>query len=138
MPFAGKRFLRAQEHAYDDALQELRRGKKTGCWMWFIFPQLRGLGESPISFLYSLSDLNEAKAYLSHPVLGQRLIECCEALLTHEDKAAEDILGEVDAIKLRSSMTLFSLVCEENSVFCKVLDRFFCGQHDSLTLALAK
>ena len=138
MSFAGDRFLRAQESVYNGALQELRRGKKTGCWMWFLFPQLRGLGESPMSFVYGLQDLEEAKAYLVHPVLGRRLTECCEVLLTHEDKSVVDIFGEIDARKLRSSMTLFSLVCEENSVFCKVLDQFFCGQHDSLTLALAK
>ena len=138
MDYNLNRFVEAQETTYDIALSEIKNGYKQSHWMWFIFPQLRGLGESPMSFLYGLQDLEEGKAYLAHPVLRRRLIACCEALLTHEDKTAQDILGEIDARKLRSCMTLFALVCEENSIFHQVLSRFFCGQQDPLTLTLIK
>lgn len=130
-----ERFLRAQEDMYHRALAELREGEKRSHWIWYIFPQLQGLGSSAMAQLYGIRDLAEARAYLAHPVLGERLITCCEALLVHKDKTAEEILGAVDALKLRSSMTLFALVSEENSVFYKMLEQFYEGQKDPITLA---
>ncbi len=136
MEHALERYLRRQSHTYETALQELKQGEKKSCWMWFIFPQLRGLARSRKSFVYGIRDLDEAKAYLAHPVLGPRLIECCEAVLEHSDRSAEEIFGELDAVKLCSSMTLFSLVCNEGSIFHNVLDRFFGGQRDRLTVGI--
>ena len=130
-----ERFLRAQEDMYHRALAELREGEKRSHWIWYIFPQLQGWRSSAMAQLYGIRDLAEARAYLAHPVLGERLITCCEALLVHKDKTAEEILGAVDALKLRSSMTLFALVSEENSVFYKVLEQFYEGQKDPITLA---
>ncbi len=132
-----ERFLQAQEDSYEKALRELKNGKKTSHWMWYIFPQIRGLGKSRMSFFYGIANLDEARAYLEHPILGQRLIACCDALLTHKDKTAVKILGEIDAMKLRSSLTLFAIVSEENSIIHKVLKQFYDGQCDTLTLELA-
>ena len=131
------RFIQAQEIAYPIALQEIKNGKKTSHWMWYMFPQLRGLGTSTISCLYGISGLAEAKAYLAHPVLSGRLYELCETLLLHRDKRIEEIFSEVDSMKLRSSMTLFSLVSLEGSLFYQVLDCFFEGKPDKETLRLA-
>lgn len=131
-----RRFLKRQEKVYDTALSEIRNGEKIGCWMWYIFPQLRGLGKSRKSFVYGIDSLRQAKAYLSHPVLGERLVECCEALLTHTDKTAVDVFGAVDVAKLRSSMTLFAQADGDDSIFHQVLDRFFDGKTDPHTLAL--
>ena len=127
------RFLRQQKQMYAVALQELQAGEKESHWMWYIFPQWRGLGESPMAYNYGIIDLEEARAYLDHPVLGARLTECCETLLTHKDKSVEDIFDDVDAMKLRSSMTLFQTVAGENSVFSRVLEQFFDGQPDQET-----
>ncbi len=127
------RFLVRQEKIYSLALKEIEQGEKDGCWMWFIFPQLRGLAKSRKSFVYGIVDKEEAEAYLAHPVLGARLIECCKVLLKHKDKSAEDIMGDVDAVKFRSSMTLFALISEEKSIFHKVLEQFYNGQTDELT-----
>ncbi len=129
-----KRYIDRQEQMYHVALREIRCGKKVCHWMWYIFPQLRGLGKSRKSYVYGIDSLEEAKAYLVHPVLGQRLVECCEALLTHKDKNIEDILGEIDAIKLRSCMTLFDLASEKDGIFQKVLHHFFDGEGDFQTL----
>src|SRR5690349_7212891 len=101
------RFVAAQAPVYAEALAELRRGRKEGHWMWFVFPQLAGLGRSPTALFYAIGSLAEARAYLAHPVLGPRLRECTETLLAHRRRGAEAILGPVDAMKLRSSMTLF-------------------------------
>jgi uncharacterized protein (DUF1810 family) len=130
------RFLEAQDRygAYPDALAELRRGRKKSHWMWFVFPQLRGLGFSAMAERYGIASLEEARAYLAHPVLGPRLLECAEALAATEGRTAEAILGPVDAVKLRSSMTLFLAADPASDVFRNVLDRFFGGSADPRTL----
>ena len=124
-----ERFVRAQdEHkTYAQAVAELRRGQKTSHWMWFVFPQIAGLGHSPMAQAYAIADLAEARAYLAHPVLGPRLVECAEIVLTHQDSTAEQILGGIDAMKLRSSMTLFARATEDQPVFAAVLDQYFDG-----------
>lgn len=129
-----ERFLTAQASTYDAALAELRAGRKRTHWMWFVFPQLRGLGRSETARFYGIASLAEARAYLDHEVLGPRLVQCAEALLPHEGKSAREIMGSPDDVKLRSSMTLFAAVAGEGSVFSEVLDRFFDGQPDPLTL----
>lgn len=132
------RFLKAQESTYGTALKEMKDSKKESHWIWYIFPQLRGLGYSSNAYTYGINGLEEAKAYLEHPVLSARLIEITEALLTHRGKDIEDIMGDIDALKLRSSMTLFALLSENNSVFHQVLVCFYDGKMDELTLKLAK
>ena len=129
------RFTEAQERTYAIALEEIKRGEKQSHWMWYIFPQLRGLGRSPMAHTYGISGLEEARAYLAHPVLSARLTEISEALLQHQ-KAPEAIFGEIDAMKLRSSMTLFALVSESGSVFHQVLQQFYNGEMDRKTLEL--
>ena len=131
------RFLRRQESVYENALRELKAGKQQMQYLLFIFPRLRGLAGSRKSFVYGLRDLNEAKVYLEHPILGPRLHECCEAILTHNDKTVEELFGETHASNLQSSMTLFSLVSGENSIFQKVLEQFFDGEADPVTSGLA-
>ena len=131
-----ERFLEAQEHKYDIALKEIRAGKKRTHWMWYIFPQLRGLGRSQMAYAYGINGLEEAKAYLKHPVLSARLNEICEALLEHKGEDIEDILGDIDAMKLRSSMTLFAFISEKDSVFHQVIDCFYHGEKDNYTLQL--
>lgn len=132
------RFVVAQDRdaTYDRALAELRAGRKTSHWMWFVFPQLAGLGRSPTAQAYAIADLAEARAYLAHEVLGLRLRECCRALLGLEGVSADQVLGGVDATKLRSSMTLFALAAPEEPVFPEVLDRFYAGEQDPLTARL--
>ena len=131
------RFVQAQARIYPSVLKQIQSGKKTSHWMWFMFPQLRGLGTSTMAHTYGISGLGEAKAYLAHPVLSGRLYELCETLLLHRDKRIEEIFGDVDSMKLRSSMTLFSLVSLEGSLFFQVLDCFFDGQPDREPLKLA-
>jgi uncharacterized protein (DUF1810 family) len=130
-----QRFVDAQERGgtYARALAELRQGRKTSHWMWFVFPQIAGLGQSEMSQRYAIASLEEARAYLDHPVLGPRLVECCEALLSHQGPSAEQILGGIDAIKLRSSMTLFARADPEARIFQQVLDRYFDGEADAAT-----
>lgn len=130
------RFLAAQEKTYEIALTEIKGGKKRTHWMWYIFPQLRGLGMSSVAHTYGISGLDEAKAYLAHPVLSERIYELCVALLEHKDKSAYDIFGEIDEMKLKSSMTLFALVSEDDSVFHQVLEAFYKGEQDKATLNL--
>ena len=131
------RFVAAQEHEYDDALREIRGGRKTSHWMWYIFPQLRGLGFSEMATYYGLQDLAEAKAYLAHPVLGKRLREICHALLSLQDPNPDVVFGYPDNLKLCSSMTLFEQVAEGNdSVFSQVLDSCFQGRRDQRTLSM--
>ncbi len=132
------RFLDAQADMYETALSEITDGQKLSHWMWYIFPQLRGLGYSPMAYTYGIQGLEEAQAYLEHPILSARLMEISEALLLHQDCRIEDILGTVDALKLRSSMTLFALLSEEDSVFHQVLECFYHGEMDELTLKLAR
>jgi uncharacterized protein (DUF1810 family) len=133
------RFVTAQDdHAtYDRALSELRAGRKTSHWMWFVFPQMAGLGQSPTAKHYALAGLEEAREYLDHEVLGPRLLASCGALLELDDgSTAEQVLGSVDAMKLRSSMTLFARADPDQRVFRDVLDRFFGAEPDERTLAL--
>jgi len=127
------RFVVAQEHAYADALDELRRGRKMGHWIWFIFPQVAGLGFSDMSRRYAITSLDEARAYLAHPLLGARLRECASALLATTQGTAEDILGATDAMKVRSSMTLFHRAVSDEPLFVQVLDRFYGGVPDAAT-----
>jgi len=130
------RFLFAQEDVYDMALSELRRGRKETHWMWFIFPQIAGLGHSAMARRYAIRDIEEARAYLEHPVLGPRLVDCCQALLSLQGKTASQIFGDPDDLKLRSSMTLFALAGGPGSLFEEVLARYFGGGKDRLTLEL--
>lgn len=127
-PFALARFVAAQQGSYDQALAELRAGRKRSHWIWFVLPQLRGLGLSAMSERYGIDGLAEARAYLAHPLLGARLRECVAALLSHGSRSATEILGEVDAMKLRSCLTLFAQAAGEGSVFDAALERFFGGQ----------
>lgn len=128
------RFLAAQSSAYAAALEEIRAGKKRNHWMWYIFPQLRGLGSSPTSQAYAIQDMDEARTYLAHSVLRGNLTEICEALLSLDSDDANQIFGWPDCMKLRSSMTLFALAEGGNSVFQQVLDKFFSGAMDQRTL----
>ncbi len=129
------RFVQAQEGLYPQALDELRRGRKTSHWMWFVFPQVAGLGHSATAQRYALAGLDEAHAYLAHPVLGSRLRECAAALLALAIEDPSSVLGSTDALKLRSSMTLFALAAPEEELFEQVLDRFYDGTRDPLTVA---
>lgn len=131
-----KRFIDAQERTYTTALSEIRNGKKQSHWMWFIFPQIKGLGYSSMSQLYAINDLTEAAAYLKHEVLGLRLIEISNALLSLTTSDPLLVFGSPDDVKLRSSMTLFSKVESGDPVFDAVLKKFFHGQQDGQTLKL--
>ncbi len=133
-----KRFLDAQAKDYDRALAEIKKGRKQSHWMWYIFPQISGLGFSEMATFYAIEDLQEATNYLEHPILGSRLIEIANALLTVEGRTANQILGSPDDLKLRSSMTLFSLVKNADPVFQGVLDKFFQGQPDPKTRSLVE
>ena len=139
-PFALERFVVAQDYGgtYEAAVAELRDGRKRSHWMWFVFPQIAGLGQSPISRRYAISSLDEARAYLAHPILGPRLTECARIVSGLPAGSAEGIFGAIDAMKLRSSMTLFALAAPENPVFEQVLARYFNGQPDPLTEGLLR
>lgn len=134
------RFILAQEEIYDIALEEVRWGKKKSHWMWFIFPQLSGLGRTMMANYYGICDLEEAKRYLADDVLGTRLKEISEAVLGLEEAEPEEVFGEIDAMKLRSSMTLFEMATPkgEENVFGAVLDKFYSGERDALTIGLCK
>jgi uncharacterized protein (DUF1810 family) len=129
------RFVAAQDAGgtYERAVAELRQGRKTSHWMWFVFPQIAGLGHSPTSRLYAISSLEEARAYLAHPVLGPRLAECAEIVCGVDGRSAEQIFGRIDAQKLRSSATLFALADPATQVFQRVLDQYFDGVRDPAT-----
>lgn len=137
-PYKLSRFLNAQERLYQQALVEIRAGDKRSHWMWFIFPQIAGLGFSETSRHFAIRDRAEAEAYLAHPVLGPRLRECVQAVLDVEDRSAAQIFGELDAMKLRSSATLFAAVSADDSLFHRVLARYFGGQPDQRTLTLLR
>ena len=130
------RFVTAQQGVYARALAELRAGRKRTHWMWFVFPQLAGLGRSERARVFGIVSAAEARAYLAHPLLGPRLVECGEALLAQPERSAEAIFGLVDAMKLKSSMTLFEAVAEAPAPFAPVLDGFFAGARDRPTLDL--
>ncbi|UFH56337.1 DUF1810 domain-containing protein [Spirosoma sp. KNUC1025] len=131
-----RRFLDAQENDYTRALTEIRNARKQSHWMWYIFPQVAGLGFSETTKFYAIKDLNEASAYLQHPVLGKRLIDISQALLAIKGKTANQIMGSPDDMKLKSSMTLFSRVQSADPVFQAVLDKYYRGEQDSGTLKL--
>jgi uncharacterized protein (DUF1810 family) len=135
-PFDLSRFTKAQERTYDSVLAELRSGEKRTHWMWYIFPQIDGLGHSATSKYYAIKSTEEAQQYLNHPVLEPRLLECAEAVLAIEGRSISEILGYPDDLKLKSSMTLFSYVAESDSVFARVLDKYFHGERDVSTLHL--
>jgi uncharacterized protein (DUF1810 family) len=130
------RFVEAQETCYERALGEIQAGQKRSHWMWFIFPQVYGLGYSPTSKKYAIRSLGEAEAYLAHPVLGPRLLECAQAALSVQGMSATDIFGSPDDWKLRSSATLFALVSPPASVFERLLKKYFQGERDPNTLRL--
>ena len=133
-PFGLERFVGAQDGGvYEQALRELRAGAKLGHWMWFVFPQVAGLGRSSTAQHYALAGLEEARAYLAHPVLGPRLVECAQALLELSGRDPVRVLGSVDAVKLRSSMTLFEAAAPDERVFAEVLERWFDGERDEAT-----
>ena len=131
-----KRFTEAQENDFETALAEIKRGRKQSHWMWYIFPQIAGLGFSQMSKFYAIKDSGEAESYLAHSILGKRLIEISNALLEVEGKTANQIFGSPDDVKLKSSMTLFGALDETNPVFQKVLDKYFDGAKDAKTLEL--
>ena len=133
MPDNLQRFVDAQVAAYDAALAELRDGHKRTHWMWFIFPQIAGLGHSAMAQRYAISGLEEARAYLAHPLLGARLRECTEAVNTHTDRSAHAIFGSPDDVKFRSSMTLFAAAAPQEPLFRKAIDHFY-GSDDPATL----
>lgn len=132
-PYDLNRFVAAQEGVYESALAELRAGRKTGHWMWFVFPQIAGLGMSAMSQRYAIASRAEARAYLDHPVLGPRIAECARVLTELPGDDAEAIFGGIDATKLRSSMTLFARVTEDDSLYYAVLDQYFGGEADPQT-----
>ena len=133
-----ERFVEAQEQDYSIALSEIRAGKKRSHWMWYIFPQLAGLGHSSTAQLYAIQDINEARSFLAHPVLGPRLREISETLLGLKGKTAEEIFGYPDVLKLRSCATLFARVSESGSVFDRILQNYYDSQPDDATLRLLK
>ncbi len=137
-PYNLQRFIDAQEGDYEVALKEIKHGKKQSHWMWYIFPQISGLGYSAISRLYAISGLIEAEAYFEHPVLGKRLIGISKELLHHKTDNATEIFGSPDDIKLRSCMTLFAMVPGADPVFDSVLKKFFGGIRDDKTLSIIK
>jgi uncharacterized protein (DUF1810 family) len=130
------RFLTAQQPIYPQVLKELRNGNKTSHWMWFVFPQIEGLGHSSTAKFYSIKTIEEAKEYLAHPILGKRLLECANAILKIENKTADQIFGYPDNLKLKSSMTLFNFVSPEHNEFADVLKKYFAGEQDEKTISI--
>jgi uncharacterized protein (DUF1810 family) len=137
-PFDLDRFVRAQEADYERALAEIRNGRKRSHWMWYVFPQSAGLGLSATSQRYAINSLAEARAYLAHPMLGPRLTEIAEAVLNVRGRTAHEIFGSPDDLKLNSSATLFALVSPADSVFHRIIDKYFDGSRDEKTLALVR
>jgi uncharacterized protein (DUF1810 family) len=135
-PFHLDRFLKAQEDDYEFALAEIRAGEKRSHWIWYIFPQIDGLAFSSTSKYYAIKSLEETRAYLAHPILGPRLLACAGALLAVEDRSAAEIFGFPDDLKVRSCATLFAHAATAPSVFDRILDRYYQGEHDPRTLAL--
>jgi uncharacterized protein (DUF1810 family) len=134
-PFELRRFVSAQSAIYRTVVEELRDGRKRGHWMWFVFPQLRGLGNSPMAARYGISSLEEARAYLRHNLLGPRLHECTQLVNQVQDRSITEIFGSPDDLKLRSSMTLFAHATDDSQDFVTVLDNYYYGQEDQRTLA---
>ena len=130
------RFVTAQEKLYETVVAELRNGNKQTHWMWFIFPQIDGLGTSSFAKLYAIKSISEAKAYFNHPVLGSRLLECSNIMLSIKNKSANDILGFPDCVKLQSCMTLFSIIFPLEKVFTEVLTKYYTNEKDNRTIQL--
>ena len=130
-----ERFVEAQSWNYEVAVAELRAGKKRSHWMWYIFPQMRGLGRSSMAEMYGIAGLDEARRYLEHEVLGKRLREVCEAILGLSTDDAHEVFGDIDSLKLKSSMTMFDLVSSDD-IFARVLDKYYGGERDNKTLKL--
>jgi uncharacterized protein (DUF1810 family) len=137
-PYDLARFVSAQERDYARALAEIRRGRKESHWMWYVFPQFRGLGYSSTAQLYAIASAGEASAYLDHSILGPRLIECANAVLGVVGRSAHNIFGSPDDLKLRSSATLFAAVSPTGSVFHQIIDKYFGGRADELTVGLMR
>ncbi len=133
-PFDLERFVSAQAPVYRTVVEELRSGRKRGHWMWFVFPQLRGLGGSPTAVHYGIASLEEARAYLGHDLLGPRLRECARLVNAVRGRSVSEIFGSPDDLKLRSSMTLFARATDDNEEFLALLDKYYDGQQDQLTL----
>lgn len=131
--FLLQRFVEAQKHAYENVVSELKAGQKRSCWMWFVFPQVVGLGRTATAEKYSIRSLAEAKAYLRHPLLGKRLHECTRLVVDIDGRTAKQIFGFPDELKFRSSMTLFKQVATDNQDFQEALDKFYDGREDQLT-----
>ena len=132
------RFIEAQMTTYEGAMLELTRGRKESHWVWYIFPQIEGLGRSDTAKLYSIKSLEEGRAYLGHPVLGPRLIEACEILLNLKDASIDEVMGFPDDLKLLSSMTLFEFISGSNSIFTKMIELYFDDERDENTLEIIK
>ena len=130
------RFIEAQETTYKGAMLELARGRKDSHWIWYVFPQIEGLGKSDTAKLYSIKSLEEGRAYLEHPVLGQRLFEACEILLSLKDASMNKVMGFPDDLKLLSSMTLFEFISDENSIFTKIVKVYFENNRDENSLRI--
>jgi uncharacterized protein (DUF1810 family) len=135
-PYNLNRFVEAQAENYDDARAELRAGRKSTHWSWYVFPQIHGLGSSPMSVRYAIGSVAEAVAYLSHPVLGPRLRECVALMNSHRGRSANDVLGDIDAQKFKSCLTLFSRAAPSDSIFREAVNKHFSGELDARTLAL--
>jgi uncharacterized protein (DUF1810 family) len=133
-----ERFVEAQEGVYEEVIAELKRGSKTGHWMWYIFPQIKGLGISEISERYSISSIDEATAYVEHPILGGRLKECTQLVMEVDGKLAQEIFGYPDYLKFRSCMTLFSQATQDNQLFEDALTKYFEDKHDPKTLDILR
>jgi uncharacterized protein (DUF1810 family) len=129
-----ERFVSAQDPVYERVISELRHGRKAGHWMWFVFPQVSGLGGSSMSQTYAISSRSEAEAYLAHPILGPRLIECTRLVISVNGSSIQEIFGSIDTLKFRSSMTLFAEVASDPAVFQEALHKYFDGHRDQLTL----
>jgi len=132
------RFLQAQGPVYEQALAEIRAGRKRSHWMWYVFPQFKGLGNSPTSIHYAIGSIEEAQAYLAHPILGARLVECAEAALQIDGRSALEVFGSPDDMKLRSSATLFAAMSPDGSVFHRIIDKYFTGEQDVRTVELMR
>ena len=137
-PYNLQRFLDAQNPIFDDVCSELRRGRKTSHWMWFVFPQIQGLGRSSTAREFAISSLTEAEAYIMHPVLGPRLRKCAALVMSIQGSSAQEIFGYPDDLKFRSSMTLFAHATPDNDIFAEALGKYFQGEFDPLTLQLLK
>jgi len=132
------RFLEAQMTTYEGAMLELARGRKESHWIWYVFPQIEGLGRSETAKLYSIKSLEEGRAYLEHPVLGQRLIEACEIILSLKDVSMDEVMGFPDDLKLLSSMTLFEALSDSSSIFTKIIEIYFDDERDEASLEIIK